>query len=224
MTEPSAPTVPADVVARVEGVELKNLVEKVQNGGTLTTAERQTFAKLTEKYGAAPANKAGLRSGEDSVPALQDEGERGAKSTRNQRLARVQVVAEWMCAYKTRIKICQLAAKRWGIAARTADELIAAAKRQLADPFQHSRQVFRSMQVRGLQTLVAARLEGNDTRDPLDAMKELSKLLGLNEPERTEVQQEISTPDGTPLVQFFIPDNGRKLNPDQPAESPPAGN
>ena len=204
------PQVPADVVARVEGAELNNLVTKVRNGGTLTPSERQTFAKLSEKYG--PKGETGSDSTgpvADPVPISQDEGEVGVKPTRKQKDARVQVVVEWMAAFKSRVGIYQLAAKRWGIAPRTADDLIAAAKRTLADPRTANKQVFRSLQVRGLQRMVNDRLEGRDPRDPLDPLRELSKLLGLNEVERTEVHQEISTPDGKPLVTFTIPDNGR---------------
>lgn len=200
---------PPDVLARVESVELQNLIAKVKNGGVLSPKERQALAKLTEKYG--PKKPGQAENGNDAVPVSQDEGSVGAKPTRSQKLARVQVVGEWMCAYKTRVRICQLAASRWGIASRTADDLIAEAKRQLADPRQDSRQVFRSIQVRGLQKLIAARMDGTDARDPLDGMKELSKLLGLNEPDRAHVEQVVSAPEDSPRVQFYIPDNGRKV-------------
>jgi len=208
--------VPADIVSRVEGAELEHLIRKVKGGATLTQSERQTFTKLSEKYSASTTG-AGA-DGDDPVPVSQDEGSPDAKPTRKQKLARAQVVAEWMCHYKTRVQICLLAAKRWGLAQRTADDLIAEAKRHLSDPRNTSRQIFRSIQVRGLQRLVETRMSGLDARDPLDAIKELSKLLGLNEPDKTDVRQEISTPDGKPIVQIILPDNGRKT-----ADSEPGG-
>jgi hypothetical protein len=217
----AAPTVPSDVIARVESAELETLIRKVQGGGTLTQSERQTFTKLSEKYGASPAGVA-IKPTDDPVPVLQDEGKLGEKPTRAQKAARVQVVQEWMGAFKSRVEICQLAAKRWGIAVRSADDLIAGAKQAMADPRNTSRQVFRSMQLRGLQALIAARIQGRDERDPLDAMRELAKLLGLNEPDRADVRQEIATPDGQPLVVFNIPDNGRKLTTEETEPEKPA--
>lgn len=220
MSEPTAPTVPADVVARVEGVELQNLVKKVQAGGTLTQAERQTFAKLTEKYGAATTGQPGPKPGEDPVPLSLEEGGKVVKVTQKQKAARVQVILEWIAlGFSYRVMLA-FAANRWGIAQRTMDECIAAAKRHMTDPRAISLAFYRDAQLRRLTLAYNRRMTGEEDRDPMEPLRELGKLLGLNAPERSEVAQEISTPDGTPLVQFFIPDNGRKLTPEQPAESP----
>ena len=223
MSEPTAPTVPADVVARVEGVELQNLVKKVQAGGTLTPSERLTFAKLTDKYGAAPAGQPVAKPGEDPVPLSQDEGGKVERVTQKQKAARVQVILEWMALGFSYRQEVEFAAIRWGVASRTVDDYIAAAKRTMTDPRTVSLALYRDVQLRRLTGTFNRRVTGLEDRDPMEPLRELGKLLGLNAPERTEVQQEISTPDGQPLVQFFIPDNGRKLTPDEsPTPAPGA--
>lgn len=222
MSDQVAPTVPSDVVARVEGVELQNLVKKVQAGGTLTPSERLTFAKLTAKYGAAPGGQTGAKPGDDPIPTSQTEGPDAVMASQKQKLARVQVVLEWIALGFSYRQQVAFAAKRWGLASRTADDLFAAAKRTMSDPRAISLAFYRDAQLRRLTLAYNQRMTGVDDRDPMEPLRELGKLLGLNAPERTEVQQEISTPDGTPLVQFFIPDNGRKLTPEQADENPSA--
>ncbi len=56
--------------------------------------------------------------------------------------------------------------------------------------------------------------------NPLDPLKEMAKLLGLNAPAQTEVRQEISMPDDEPRVRLYLPDNGRRVMPDPADESP----
>ena len=137
----------------------------------------------------------------------------GQRVNRQQKLARVQVVLEWIALGFSYRQQVAFAARRWGSASRTADDLFAAAKRTMSDPRTISLALYRDTQLRRLTGTFNRRVTGLDDRDPMEPLNAISKLLGLNAPERTEVQQEVSTPDGQPLVQFFIPDNGRTVAP-----------
>lgn len=216
------PTVPADVVARVEGAELETLIRKVQGGATLTPQERKTFTILSEKYGPKGAGQPSDAPDPDPIPVSPEEGDAVAKVTRTEQAARVQVVLEWIAlgfSYRTMLAF---AAKRWGHAPRTSDALFAAAKRTMSDPRKLSLVYARDAQLRRLTGTFNRRVTGVEDRDPMEPLNAIAKLLGLNAPEKTENRQEISTPDGQPLVQLFIPDNGRSITTeDQPAAPAP---
>lgn len=204
---------PPDVVARVESAELQTLVKKVKDGGVLTKAERQTFAVLTAKYQVKTGADGKPQETLDPVPVSPDEGGTVQRVSRAQKAARIQVVHEWTAhglAYREQVTF---ATKRWGIAPRTADYLFADARRDAADPRAINLAFARDVQLRRLTLCYQRRMSGEDARDPLEPLREIGKLLGLNAPERTESRQEFSTPDSTPLVQFLIPDNGRAFSP-----------
>ncbi len=200
---------PPDVLARVESVELQNLITKVKNGGVLSPQERQALAKLTEKYG--PKQPDQPETSHDPVAVSQDEGTIGHRVNRQQKLARVQVVTEWLVSGHGNRRMYHFAAKRWGVSPRSVDSLIADAKRTMADPRNTARSYFRAVHFRRLTEHYHRRSSGADPRDPMEPLRELAKFLGLNEPDRAHVEQVISAPEDAPQVQIFIPDNGRSV-------------
>lgn len=202
---------PPDVLARVEGAELQNLITKVKNGGVLSPQERQALAKLTEKYGPKKADQP--ETVRDLVAVSQDEGSVGQRVNRQQKLARVQVVGEWLVSGYANRQMYHFAAKRWGVSPRSVDSLIADAKRTMADPRNTARSYFRAVHLLRLTEQYHRRAIGADPRDPMEPLREIAKFLGLNEPDRTHVEQVISAPEDAPRVQFYIPDNGRSVAP-----------
>ncbi len=200
---------PPDVLARVESVELQNLVTKVKNGGVLSAQERQALAKLTEKYG--PKKPGQPENGDDPVAVSQDEGSVGQRVNRKQKLARVQVVGEWLVSGIANRQMYRFAAKRWACSPRSVDSLIADAKRTMSDPRNTARSYFRAVHYRRLTEHYHRRSSGADPRDPMEPLRELAKFLGLNEPDRSHVEQVVAPPEDRPLVQFVIPDNGRSV-------------
>jgi hypothetical protein len=206
---------PPDVLARVEGAELQNLITKVKNGGVLSPQERQALAKLTEKYGPKQPE-----TSNDPVAVSQDEGSVSQRVNRQQKLARVQVVGEWLVSGHSNQRMYHFAAKRWGVSPRSVDSLIADAKRMMADPRNTARSYFRAVHFRRLTEHYHRRSSGADPRDPMEPLRELAKFLGLNEPDRAHVEQVIAAPEDAPRVQVFIPDNGRSVVPRDAAELP----
>ena len=210
----TTPQLPSESNSSAEESELAALVTKVREGGTLNQTERQRFFTLAAKADpVASASSTPASFPPDPVPVTQDEGRLDKRPTAAQQSARVQIVVAWLHLEFTTRAVANYAAKRWGLAPRTADNLIAAAKAEIAAPVHMQRELLAARQRERLVCLYVRRLHGEENRDPLEPLKELAKLCGLNAPAQTEVRQKISLPDPAARAQFFIPNNGRSRPP-----------
>lgn len=109
-----------------------------------------------------------------------------------------------------REEIVQYASKKWGVVARSADDLIARARKRLDEEAAEYRATAMAEHLAARRQLRKQASQDKDRRLMLEVLRDEAKLLGLYEPEKIQQEQ-----DGKQRIEIVYVNNPDNLdNPD----------